>query len=217
MSEPDIVISLFDRTGNMVRDWADAGYECWCVDTQHSIRRERIDGNIHYVWGDARSWHPPENRNLAILFAFFPCTHVARSGARDFETKGLALLQDSIELFNAARQAGRWARCPYMIENPVGVLSSLSHIGKPNHYFDPCDFAGYLPEDEQQDEAYTKRTCLWVGGGFVMPEPRRVEPTLGSKMYKLPPGDDRADLRAVTPRGFSRAVFEANAKVSVAT
>ena len=211
------VISLCDRTGNMVRDWAEAGYTCYCVDVQHSIRRPRWEtigqGGIWFVWGDARSWCPPEDADVHAVFAFSPCTNVAVSGARDFEAKGEMLLVDSLVLFNACRQAARWSGARWALENPVGVLSSVPHIGKPSHYFDPCDYAGYLPENEQQAEAYTKKTCLWTGGGFVMPEAKPVDPVLGSMMHKIPPGPDRADLRAVTPRGFARAVFEANCQI----
>ena len=38
------VISLCDKTGNMVRPWAEAGFECICVDIQHSIRKDRREG-----------------------------------------------------------------------------------------------------------------------------------------------------------------------------
>lgn len=205
-----IIVSLCDRTGNMVRDWAAAGWTCYCVDVQHSIRKPRQDGNIWFVWGDARSWCPPSGKRIHALFAFPPCTDVAGSGARDFLTKGSMLLDDAINLFTACRQAARFSGAKWMIENPVGVLSNIPHIGKPSHYFHPCDYAGYLAESEQAEEAYTKRTCLWTGGGFVMPPTRRVDPILGSKMHRLPPSDDRGDLRSVTPRGFARAVFEAN-------
>lgn len=44
-----------------------------------------------------------------------------------------------------------------------------------------------------------------------MPEPRRIEPALGSKMHLMPPSDDRANLRSATPIGFARAIFTANA------
>ena len=166
-----IVISLCDRTGNMVKPWAEAGYECWCVDIQHSIRRDRVEGGIHYVWGDVRSWRPPVGRQIAFLAAFPPCTDVAVSGARDFQKKGLRMLTDALDLFNACDQAGAWSGAPYMIENPVGVLSS--HVRKPDHTFDPQDYAGYLA-DNQESDAYTKRTCLWTGGGFVMPPPHAI-------------------------------------------
>ena len=213
------VISLCDRTGNMVRDWAEAGYTCYCVDVQHSIRRPRWQptgqGGIWFVWGDARSWCPPDGLDIHAVFAFTPCTDVAGSGARDFDTKGEMMLNDALVLFNACRQAARWSGARWMLENPVGVLSSIPHIGKPTFYFHPSDYAGYLPEDEQAAEAYTKKTCIWSGGGFVIPEAKPVEPTLGSMMHRLPPTEDRADLRAVTPRGFARAVFLANCQLVV--
>ena len=93
-----------------------------------------------------------------------------------------------------------------MIENPVGTLST--HWRKPDAQFDPCDYAGYL--DDPDADAYTKRTCLWTGGGFVVPLPKPVFPFQGSKMHLVPPGDNRANIRSATPRGFAQAVFEAN-------
>ncbi len=208
----DICIFLCDRSGVAARPWAEAGYECWCIDTQHSIRRERIDGLIHYVWGDARSWLPPAGRRIAFMGCFPPCTDVAGSGARDFKAKGLALLCDALGLFNACQMACAYCGAPHFIENPVGVLSS--HVRKPDEMFDPCDYAGYA--SDPQSEAYTKKTCLWTGGGFVMPPKRPVAPTLGSMMHLMPPSDDRADLRSLTPEGFARAVYLANNRKAVA-
>lgn len=200
------VISLCDRSGVFVKPWADAGYECWCVDIQHSIRQERTVGNIHYVWGDVRSWVPPENFDITFVAAFPPCTHVAVSGARDFQRKGPAMLADALTLFAACEQAARWSGAKYLIENPVGVLSS--HVRKPDFMFDPCEYAGYL--DDPAGEAYTKRTCLWTGGGFVMPKRKPVNPDQGSKMHLMPPSEDRANQRSLTPLGFAKAVFEFN-------
>jgi len=102
-----------------------------------------------------------------------------------------------------------WSGAPWMIENPVGALST--HWRKPDYRFDPCDFGGYL---EPPGDAYTKRTCLWVGGGFTIPEPKPVVPVEGSKMHLVPPSDDRANIRSKTPEGFARAVFEANCLTS---
>lgn len=206
-----LAIFLCDLTGNMARPWADAGIECWCVDVQHSIRRDRVEGNIRFVWGDARSWCPPEGRRIVFLAAFPPCTHVAGSGARDWKKKGNFLLTDALELFTACMMAGAYSGAPYLVENPVGCLSD--HMRKPDHYFNPCDFAGYAPDPGA--EAYTKKTCLWTGGGFVMPAPRPVAAVKGSMMHLMPPSDDRADKRSATPLGFARAVFEANAPLQI--
>lgn len=200
------VISLCDLTGNMVRPWAEAGFECYAVDTAHSIRRDREvsfpgGGYIHYVWGDVRSWSPPGA--VGFLCAFPPCTDLAASGARDFRKKGWPLLRDGMELFHACILAGQWARCPYMVENPVGRIAGIH--GAAEFTFDPCDYG----------DPYTKKTCLWTGGGFVMPDKQRVEPTEGSKIIDYPPSADRAALRSATPMGFARAVFNANHKFNL--
>lgn len=203
----DAAIFLCDLTGNMARPWADAGVRCYCVDTQHSIRRDRVEGNIHYVWGDVRNWRPPEGTRVVFGAAFTPCTDVAGSGARDFAKKGGYLLRDAIEMFEAARQALAWSGAPYMLENSVGILSSIPHIGKPNYYFDPCDYAALC-----EDDNYTKKTCVWIGNGFAMPFPQRA-PWLGKpddRIHKAPPSDERANFRSATPMGFARAVFNAN-------
>ena len=201
-------VFLCDLTGHMAMPWAEAGYECWCVDVQHSIRRERVEGRVHFVWGDARTWTPPAGLDIRFVAAFPPCTHVAGSGARDFATKRGQMLRDALETFEACRQAAAWSGAPYMVENPVGVLSGIPHIGKPDHYFDPWEYAALCAEDN-----YTKKTCLWTGNGFVMP-PRQPAPWLGEpddRIHKAPPTDDRADIRSATPLGFARAVFAANA------
>lgn len=196
------VISLFDKTGNMVKPWAEAGCECYCVDIQHSIRAERVDGNIHYVWGDVRTWCPTAYvaKRLIAVFAFPPCTHVTVSDARDFRIKGTAMLRDSLEMFSAAEHAGKWSGKPYMIENPVGKFSD--HMGKPDYTFQPWQFG----------DPYTKKTCLWTGNGFVAPKPTVYEQPLelDARIWKMPPSEDRADKRSETPMGFANAVFQAN-------
>ena len=191
-----LVISLCDLTGNMLKPWAEAGHDCIAVDIQHSIRKEREENNILYVWGDVRSWIPPDRPS--IVFAFPPCTDLAVSGARDFKTKRGYRLSDALELFDACVLAGAYAGCPYMVENPVGRLST--HRRKPDYTFDPCYYG----------DPYTKKTCLWTGGGFIMPPKNRVEPTEGSKIISMTPSSDRANRRSATPMGFARAVFESN-------
>lgn len=206
----DAAIFLCDLTGNMAKPWAEAGTECWCVDVQHMIRAPRKEGRINFVWGDARTWTPPQGTRPVFVAAFPPCTDVAGSGARDFATKRGCLLRDALEIFEACRQAAEWSRAPYMIENPVGVLSSIPHIGKPNFYFDPCDYTAFELGDH-----YTKKTCLWTGGGFVMPS-KATAPALDGvkpddRIHKAAPSDDRANIRSATPLGFARAVYRANA------
>jgi hypothetical protein len=194
-----IVISCFDRSTNMVKPWAEAGYLCYCVDLQHPAGETR-DGNIVRVGADMRDWLPP--RGEVVFAAFFPpCTDVAVSGARWFKDKGLGGLIQALQLFDVSVKLAEWCGAPYLIENPVSTVSS--YWRRPDHSFDPCDYG----------DPYTKKTCLWTGGGFRMPKKQRVEPTEGSKMHLMAPSPDRADRRSETPMGFARAVFEANRPV----
>lgn len=203
-----LVISLCDFTGNILIPWAEAGYECYAVDIINPIMNPKKIGNITYTYGDARSWHPPDGE-IAFCCAFPPCTHVAVSGARHFITKGIANLCDSLMLFNTVYNYCKWSGAPFFVENPVSVIST--HFRKPDYSFSPNEYAGYS-EDTKMSEAYTKKTCLWTGNGFVMPEKKPVDPIIGSKIIKMSPSETRQQERAITPKGFSIAIFQANHK-----
>lgn len=197
------VISLFDKTGNAVRPWAENGYDCFCYDIQH--KEVTKNGNITFVPWDALSAQPIDVSNTAAVFAFPPCTHLAVSGARWFKGKGLRALAQSIEMFAVAADICEASGAPYLIENPVSTIST--YWRKPDFNFHPWHYTAFEPDDN-----YTKQTCLWTGGGFVMPE-RNVLDGLDkpdNRIHTAPPSDDRADFRSATPMGFARAVFEAN-------
>jgi hypothetical protein len=195
----------FSLTDTMAQPWAAAGYTCYCVDVQHPPGETR-HGNIVRVGADMHEWSPPAGARVAFAAFFPPCTDVAVSGARWFADKGLGRLIDALALFKRSVDMAEALGCPYLIENPVSTVST--YWRKPDHAFDPCDYG----------DPWTKRTCLWVGGGFRMPARARVEPTEGSKMHRMSPSPERANLRSATPPGFARAVFYANAPecVSVA-
>ena len=193
-----LIISCFDKSTVMAQPWAEAGYVCYCVDLQHP-RGETRDGNIIRVGADMHHWVPPRG-DIAFAAFFPPCTDLAVSGARWFKEKGLHRLSDAIALFARCVDIAETLECPWLIENPVSTISS--YWRKPDHTFHPWEYG----------DAYTKKTCLWVGNGFVMPERCPVFPSEGSKMHLLAPSHDRRDLRSVTPAGFARAVFEAHPK-----
>lgn len=180
----------------MVKPWADSGYICYCVDIQHSPGKT-TDGNIIKVGADMLEWLPP--REPIAFAAFFPpCTNVSVSGARWFKDKGIGSLIQALKLFDVSVKLGEWSGAPYLIENPVSTIST--YWRKPDYVFDPCDYG----------DPWTKKTCLWVGNGFRMPEKHRVPPSLGSKIHLMTPSADRADKRSETPEGFAMAVFQAN-------
>jgi hypothetical protein len=187
----------------MLAPWAAAGFRCVAVDLQEPPATTHP--GVEHVQCDVRSYLPPRGEYVAA-FAFPPCTHLANSGARWWKSKGLGKLAEAIELVEACQRILEWTGAPYLLENPNGALST--HWRKPDHSFDPCDFGAYLNPPGDQ---YTKRTCLWVGGGFKMPAPKWVEPVEGSKMHTMADTPERANLRSETPKGFAQAVYEANA------
>lgn len=154
----DACVFLFDRTGNMARPWAEAGFRCYCVDIQHPKGEVEKDG-IVYVGADARHWRVPHGVRVIFTACFPPCTHVAVSGARWFKGKGLRLLAESIELFAVSAELCEWSGAPYLIENPVSVVSS--HWRKPDHTFDPWESAGYLPDPEQENTTKKNLSLDW--------------------------------------------------------
>lgn len=192
---------LCERSGETAKPWCEAGYSVTTVDVQPA---EWTHPNRTHVMQDVRTFKP--SGRYVFVCAFPPCTHLAVSGARWYREKGLSKLIEALEIVEACRRICEESGAPYFIENPIGTLAT--YWRDPDFMFHPVHYAGYAPDPEA--DGYTKKTCLWVGNGFVMPDRKPGEPTLGSMMHKLPPSDDRAYLRSKTPAGFARAVFEAN-------
>ena len=252
---PDIknhVISLYDYTGEALRPWAEAGYQCFAYDIQHKPsplgQLEPSDfesfeggGNIFNIHADlydnitlleivAR-----HNNKAVFMSAFPPCTDLSSAGARwwkDKEKKDPHFQQTATDHVMECSLVGCSLHVPFYIENPVGALSRLWR--KANFIFNPHEYGGYLPTDDVHPEwpdlipprdAYRKRTCLWTGSTFEMPETRSVDPRnvvcnrkdpkkgknfspiharTGGKSLKT------KNIRSATPRGFAKAVFLAN-------
>ncbi|WP_447879802.1 hypothetical protein [Serratia fonticola] len=171
----------------------------------------------------ARSISEIVGPGVSVVFGFPECTDLTVAGARHFEAKSAEnpLFQiEAAELADLVRIVGLVTGAAWAFENPVGVLSSMYR--KPDFTFHPCDFAGYLPADDAHPlypdvypgrDRYNKTTCIWCGGGFVKPKPRREEPeSKDNPGWKLCGGKSTRtkNIRSATPRGFAQAVFEAN-------
>ena len=235
-----IVLSLYDYTGEALKPWAEAGYNCYAFDIQHDeeyddcTNVEAFDsgGTIMYVHMDL--WNLDnikylrstfKNENVVFGMAFPVCTDLAVSGAAHFKRKA----ERDPKFQDKAASYARWCAylfdsldVPYFIENPVSRLATLWR--KPNYSFHPYQYGGYIPAAEAEHpkwpdyiaprDAYPKKTCLWTGGGFVMPATLPVTPEDGHSRQHLKLGGKSMktkNIRSATPRGFARAVFEANA------
>jgi len=87
------VLSLCDYTGNFVKPWVEAGYDAVLVDPQHGVLSSR-DGVVRLPMTVEESMRAGSITNLLrseahiVFFAAFPpCTDMAVSGARWFESK----------------------------------------------------------------------------------------------------------------------------------
>lgn len=229
-------VFLYDYTGIMAKPWLDAGYECWLFDGQHSQGVNR-EGNLVKVgmWFNPYSTgkHVREISQLVgddvrIVIGFPECTDLAVSGAVHFEKKSNANPMFQLEATELAKLVERVAarfNCPWMVENPVSVLSTLWR--KSDFSFHPWEYGGYLPIDDvhptypdyvKPRDAYPKKTCIWCGGGFKEPSKIPVEVNDGySEQYKKLGGKSlkTKNIRSATPRGFAKAVFLANQKSEV--
>jgi len=198
-----IVLSLYDLTGKMVLPWHQAGYTCMIVDIQHPRGVSKTEDRLYKIGVDILEWIPPLE-DYRIVFSFSPCNDMAVSGARWFQDKGLSALASGIALFSRGKDIGQWSRAPWMAEHPVSTISS--YYRKADYIFSPHEFDGYT----QEDNNYTKKTCIWHGNGFKIPSIKKPSQNPDNRIHRMPPSKDRANLRSATPMGFANAVFVAN-------
>lgn len=224
-------VFLYDYTGIMAQPWLDAGYECWCFDGQHKLGIERDGLHVKVgMWFDAykTAEHVEQIKNIVgdgvcFVFGFPECTDMAVSGAAHFANKektNPAFQAEACELARLVMYVGNKYKCAWAAENPVSVLSTLWR--KPDYSFHPWEYGGLLPANDKHPQypeyikprdAYPKKTCLWVGNGFVMPEKKPVYVDTGySDQHKKLGGKSlkTKNIRSATPRGFAKAVFIAN-------
>ena len=232
------VISLYDYTGEALKPWAEAGYTCHAFDIQHSFVEPEVQafdsgGSITYNFADLHddNWLNAIHSEFAdkpVVFgmAFPVCTDMAVSGAAHFKAKAERNPSFQMDAVGYARDCAFFFEVlgvPYFIENPVSVLATQWR--KPDYRFHPYEYGEYLDDHEAvhprwpdyiaDRDAYTKKTCLWTGGGFVMPTKiPTCKPTGYSTQHlKLGGKSQRTkDIRSATPRGFAKAVCEFNAR-----
>lgn len=224
------VLSLCDYSGKWAKPYADAGHTVFLVDPKHAPATGEkcwtFDGNIRKVSDTVRGflnlykqgWFGDTAFDVILMAP--PCTHFSSSGARWFKDKDkdgrteehAQIVRDCLEVVEVCKPR-IWA-----LENPVGRIASVvPELGKWEMTFHPCDYGAYAEDGE--DEAYTKRTCLW--GKFNTDlEKYPIEPVFytdkNGKRYsrfafKLGGKSERTKtLRSNTPTGFSRAFFRAN-------
>ena len=128
-----------------------------------------------------------------MIIAFPPCTSLAVSGAWYFKEKQAdGRQQASIEFFMQFANAD----CKRIaIENPIGIMST--RYRKPDQIIHPWQFG----------HGETKATCIWLKG-LPKLQPTDIVKGREQRIWKMPPGPERAKLRSKTYLGIARAMAE---------
>lgn len=213
---------MFDGSGIMGLPWAEAGYKVYCFNADDANHGEYFikmkHENIEYVnmWIDEEFLSKCEKPEPSIVFGFPDCTLFAQSGAKHERSDDE--IAYALSLAKVVKQAGDFFGVPWMVENPVGKLSTLWR--RPDFYFNPYEYGGYMtaadkPFHEKMPmyDGYTKKTCIWHGNGFREPGKRPGSVNIGffwGWKYLGGKSEKTKQLRSLTPRGFARAVFLAN-------
>ena len=207
-----IILDLCGGTGSWSAPYRAAGYD---------VRLVTLPEN------DVRWFHPP--KDVHGILAAPPCTEFAVSGARWWKAKPPELLAEAADVVEAVMSI--IAQCKpawWALENPVGRLGD--YIGKWKYTFQPWEYG----------DPWVKRTCVWgdhvqptkspcdisrIRNGCLgrsssdHRHPQTIadfwelagKPALCTEwIHRLPPGNDRAALRSITPPRFAKAFFEAN-------
>ena len=126
-----------------------------------------------------------------LIIAFPPCTHLAVSGARYFEQKRKDGRQkQGIDFFMKFIKAD----CDKIaIENPIGIMST--HYRKPDQIIQPWMFG----------HGETKATCLWMKNLPTL-EPTNIVDGREQRVWRMPPGPERAKKRSKTYEGIAKAM-----------
>jgi hypothetical protein len=151
-----------------------------------------------HLIGDVRGYIERIAYSFDMMIAFPPCTHLCVSGARWFkdkkqEQKEAIAFVETLWNANIPRIA---------IENPIGVLSTRSRLGKPTQIIQPW----------QHSHCETKATCLWLKNlpsiypsNNVRSDMLTLPKNKINRIHHMPPGPDRAKERSRTYWGIAQA------------
>lgn len=150
-----------------------------------------LNGKCNFRTQDGAS-HFIENE-WDLIIAFPPCTDLAASGARHFAKKMAdGRQQKSVEFFMEFVYS---SCCRIAIENPVGIMST--RYRKPDQIVQPWQFG----------HGETKATCFWLKNLSPL-VPTDIVEGREQRVWKMPPGPNRARERSKTYAGIASAMAE---------
>ncbi len=164
------------------------GHDAWSCDlVPTEVPGQHIQDNVMEI--DMVSYD--------LVIAHPPCTYLAVSGARWWETKQVEQRKAMYFFLWFANLMNDMIA----IENPVGLMSTAYR--KPDQIIQPWMFG----------EDASKKTCLWLKNlPLLVPtniiKKDRYSNQTRSGQNRLPPSPDRGKLRGITYQGIANAMAE---------
>lgn len=180
------VLITCEESGTVRRAFRALGFDAWSNDLLPSAD----ESNFHLQM-DARD--AMKSRKWDLIIAHPYCTDTAVSGARWFKEKIRNGKQgEAISFF----MAFVGAPCEHIaIEHPISIMSSVYR--KPDQIIQPWQFG----------HGETKATCLWLKN-LPKLKPTNIVSGREGRIWKMPPGKDRAKMRSRTYMGIASAMAE---------
>lgn len=157
-----------------------------------------LDGNCGFRTED-NIYHKQDGA-WDMIIAFPPCTYLTVAGNRWFDVEKYG--DKAVERYIRQEEAIAFfklianANCEKIaIENPVGIMSSKYR--KPDQIIQPWQFG----------HGETKKTCLWLKG-IPKLAPTDIVDGREQRIWKMPPGKNRAKMRSKTFTGIAKAMAE---------
>lgn len=174
----------------VVRDaFAKRGHDAWSCDLLPSEK----SSHKHYQ-GDIFNILLSENWDMVI--AHPPCTYLCNSGVRWLASQSgrFGEMLQACNFFNKLLYSGIPQIC---VENPIPHKYAKNEIGIYDQIIQPWQFG----------HGETKATCLWLKN---LPKlmPTNIVSGREGKIWKMPPGPNRAKDRSRTYQGIADAMAE---------
>lgn len=187
-----------EKSGVVRRAFLERGYDVWSCDIERAE-----DGSNRHIVGDVRD-HLSDGWDF-LFVAHPPCTRLCLSGLRWLHTPppGRTLdqmeaeLREGADLFSACWNAPIERKA---IENPVMHRHAKALI------------RNFVPHAQsvqpwQFGDPEAKRTCFWLKGlPPLVPTHREKPADIAHRVWRMPPGPDRARERSRFFPGIARAM-----------
>ena len=185
-----LVLIGCERSGVVRQAFRDAGHNAYSNDLVPAD-----DGSEFHITGDAVEVARSKKWDMAIFHP--PCTRLTVAGARWFKGRE----DEQAEAIAFAEALWEMDIPRIALENPIGVLSTKSRLGKPTQIIQPWMFG----------HGETKATCLWLKGLPPLVPTEIVDgrvPRVHFESQGIVNGMTRQQRRSITYSGIAKAMAE---------